>query len=187
LFGEADPETGAPVRLAPEEALRVAREEVVALRKRGLLGRETRFDPLTDWYLIAWDAFRAAAFPADEARKLALAMGVDLEEDLVRGHQLLAKRQDTVTLRTPGERRGRGKVDPEAISFGALVDAVHTVMFVFTEDGSAAAARFLRGHGFEGDQSFRALLQGLIRAIPATRDKHGRFLRPEAETLESLR
>jgi adenine-specific DNA methylase len=187
LTGETDPETGEPRRLAPEEALAVARREVVALRKRGLIGREVRFDPVTDFYLLAWDAFRAASFPADEARKLALAFGVDLEGTLVREHRVLAKRQDLVTLQEPRERRTRGRLDPEADGFPTLLDAAHTAILVLQEDGTRAAQRFLDRRGLTGDATFRALLQGLIRAIPATRDRAGAYLRPEAEALERLR
>ena len=74
LTSETDPKTGDPLPLKPGEALDLARQEVVNLRKQGLLlGRAVEFDPVTDWYLMAWDAFRAQEFPADEARKLALA------------------------------------------------------------------------------------------------------------------
>jgi len=187
LTGEVDPETGEPRRLAPEEALAVAREEIIALRKRGLLGREVRFDPVTDFYLLAWDAFRAASFPADEARKLALALGVDLESELVQAHRVLAKRQDTVTLKTPAERRGRDRLDPEADSFPTLLDVCHTALLLVEEEGTKAASRFLSERGYDQDASFRALLQGLIRAIPASKDKHGQFIRPEAAALEALR
>lgn len=187
LTGEADPETGELRRLDPEEALRVAREEVVAFRKQSLLGREVRFDPVTDWYLVAWDAFRAVSFPADEARKLALALGLDLESELVRTHRLLAKKQDTVSLLTPAERRGRGRVDPEATGFRTLIDAAHTAMFVFAEDGSPAAGRFLRAQRLDRDATFRELLQGLIRTVPAVKDQQGRYRRPEAEVLEGMR
>jgi hypothetical protein len=31
---------------------------------------------LTQWYLLAWDAFPAREFPFDQARQLALAIGV---------------------------------------------------------------------------------------------------------------
>jgi adenine-specific DNA methylase len=187
LTGETDPETGEPRRLAPEEALAVARQEVIALRKRGLIGREARFDPVTDFYLLAWDAFRAASFPADEARKLALAFGVDLEGTLVREHRVLAKRQDLVTLQEPRERRTRGRLDPEADGFPTLLDAAHTAILVLQDDGTRAAQRFLDRRGLTGDATFRALLQGLIRAIPAARDRAGAYLRPEAEALERLR
>ena len=187
LTGEVDPETGDPRRLAPEEALQVARQEVIALRKQGLLGRSVRFDPVTDFYLLAWDAFRAATFPADEARKLALALGVDLESSLVRQHRVLSKQGDAVTLQGPQERRTRGRLDPQAETFPTWLDAVHTALLVVEEDGTMAARRFLNDHGLTGDATFRALLQGLIRAIPATRDREGRYLRTEAEALERLR
>src|SRR5690606_17785686 len=73
LTSEIDEGTGEPRPLRPETALDLAREEVIKLRKRGLLrGRDIRFDPLTDWYLMAWDAFKAVEFPYDEARKLAI-------------------------------------------------------------------------------------------------------------------
>jgi adenine-specific DNA methylase len=187
LTGEVDPETRAPRRLAPEEALQVARQEVIALRKQGLLGRPVQFDPVTDFYLLAWDTFRAATFPADEARKLALALGVDLESSLVRQHRVLSKQGDAVTLQGPRERRTRGRLDPQAETFPTLLDAVHTTLLVVEEDGTMAARRFLDGHGLTGDATFRALVQGLIRAIPAIRDREGRYLRPEAEALERLR
>jgi adenine-specific DNA methylase len=171
LTGEVDPETREPRRLAPEEALQVARQEVIALRKQGLLGRPVQFDPVTDFYLLAWDAFRAATFPADEARKLALALDVDLEAGLVRQHRVLSKQGKAVTLQQPRERRTRGRLDPQAETFPTMLDALHTTLLVVEEDGTMAARRFLDGHGLTGDATFRALVQGLIRAIPATRDR----------------
>ncbi|GIW50773.1 MAG: hypothetical protein KatS3mg081_0128 [Gemmatimonadales bacterium] len=165
----------------------MAREEVIALRKRGLLGREVRFDPVTDFYLLAWDAFRAASFPADEARKLALALGVDLEADLVRAHRLLAKRQDAVSFKLPAERRGQDRLDPERDDFPCLLDEVHTALLLVEEEGTRAAATFLARRGRDRDPAFKGLIQGLIQAIPATKDKKGEYLRPEAKLLEALR
>jgi adenine-specific DNA methylase len=137
LTSQVDEKTGQPVPLRPEMALDLAREEVIALRKRGLLlGREIQFDPLTDWYLMAWDAFKAEEFPADEARKLAIALGLDIEEDLVRGARVIAKKGGSVVLQAPAQRRRRGLVDPEAERFATLLDAAHTAMLVYAEDGA---------------------------------------------------
>lgn len=185
--GEADPATGEPVRLDPEAALAVAREEVAGLRKQGLIGRPARFDPVTDFWLLAWDAFRAATFPADEARKLSLALGCDLDAELIGAHRVLARRQDAVTLQAPRERRGRGRLDPHAGSFPTLLDVLHTALLLAEEEGTGSAVRFLEGRGYASDPTFRALLQGALRAVPAGRDKSGRYLRPEAEALERLR
>ncbi len=186
LTGEVDDRTGQPRPLRPETALDLARQEVIALRKEGLLGRQVQFDPATDWYLMAWDAFKAEEFPADEARKLALALGLDLEADIVREKRLVAKKQSTVVLQTPQARRRRALVDPDATTFASWIDAAHTAMLVYEEDGARACEQFLKRTGLLGDPTFRACLQALINAIPRTRVKD-RFVRPEAETLEALR
>jgi adenine-specific DNA methylase len=137
LTSEVDEKTGEPKSLRPETALAIAREEVIALRKQGLLlGQSVQFDPVTDWVLMAWDAFKAEQFPADEARKLALALGMDIEEDLVRHKRVIAKKQNFVSLQIPQARRRKGAVDPEATSFSSLIDAIHTAMLVYDEDGA---------------------------------------------------
>ena len=72
---EADEATGRSRLLRPEEALDAAREEVVRLRRQRLVGSEAALDAMTDFALLAWDTFKAAEFPFDEARRLALASG----------------------------------------------------------------------------------------------------------------
>jgi len=185
LTREVDERTGEPKPLRPERALDLARAEVVQLRKRGLLlGREVQFDPLTDWYLMAWDAFRAARFPADEARKLALALGLDVESDLVSA-RVIGKKYSDVVLLTPKRRRARGRVDPEAETFDTWLDAAHTALLVYAEDGAAACEAFLKRTGLRTDSTFKACLQAMLNAVPRTRVK-GKFARPEAEALDGL-
>ncbi|HEY77170.1 MAG TPA: DUF1156 domain-containing protein [Thermoflexia bacterium] len=186
LTREVDERTGQPKPLRPETALDLARQEVIRLRKRGLLGgREVQFDPVTDWYLMAWDAFRAERFPADEARKLAIALGLDVEADLVRG-RVVGKKGSDVVLLGPKQRRGRGRVDPEADHFDTWLDAVHTAMLVYEEDGAPACEAFLKRTGLRNDSTFKACLQAMLNAIPRTRVK-GKFVRPEADVLDRLR
>ncbi|MDI6872052.1 MAG: DUF1156 domain-containing protein [Bacillota bacterium] len=186
LTSEQDERTGEPKPLRPEVALDLARAEVVALRKQGLLaGRAVKFDDITDWYLMAWDAFKAIEFPADEARKLAIAVGVDLEGDLV-ARRVIAKKQSTVVLQEPSARRSKGRVDPNAEDFPVLLDALHTAMMVYEEDGAFACRRFLDASGVGSSAAFKALLQAAMQAIPRTREK-GRFIRPEAGVLENMR
>jgi putative DNA methylase len=188
LTSTTDPTTGKPLVLRPETALDLARREVLALRRERLLhGQRARFDPETDWYLLAWDTFRAVEFPADEARKLALAVGLDLEEDVIGRARLVRREGDTVALLTPAERRRRGAVDPDAASFARLVDAVHTALLVYDEDGAPACGAFLRRAGLLQHPEFRQCLQALLEAVPRTRGRDGAFLRPEADLLERLR
>jgi len=194
LTHEVDERTDQPKPLRPETALDLARQEVIALRKRGLTGgHEVQFDEVTDWYLMAWDAFKAERFPADEARKLAIALGLDAERDLV-ARRVVSKKGSDVVLLLPRLRRtvlslskgGRGKADPEADHFDTWLDAVHTALLVYDEDGAMACEVFLKRAGLRNDSTFKACLQAAINAVPRTRVK-GEFVRPEADLLERLR
>jgi hypothetical protein len=186
LTSEVDERTGEPLPLRPEVALDLAREEVVQLRKKGLLlGRVVQFDPFTDWYLMAWDAFKAIEFPADEARKLALALGLDLEREIIAAKKLVGKKSSTVVLQVPLARRKRDMVDPDKTSFDCWIDAAHTAMMLYQEDGAQSCKAFLNKAGLLDDGTFKACLQALVNAIPRTKQK-GKFLRPEAAALENL-
>jgi len=134
---------------------------------------------------MAWDAFKAEQFPADEARKLAIALGLDVERDLV-AWRVVGKKGSDVVLLQPKNRRVRGKVDPEADHFDTWLDAVHTALLVYDEDGAAACEAFLKRAGLRTDSTFKACLQAMINAVPRTKVK-GKFVRPEAELLERLR
>ncbi len=186
LSADFDKETGEPKPLRPDVALDLARTEVVELRKRGLLGRDTRFDPVTDWYLMAWDAFRAAEFPADEARKLALALGLDLERDIITGHRILKKKGASVELLPASHRRSRGRVDPDSEAFDVWINAAHTAMLLYEDEGPAATEAFLKRAALRRDATFRSLIQALVNAVPRVR-KNGKLVRPEARALDGLR
>ncbi len=186
---EAD-ESGRSRLLRPEEALDAAREEVVRLQRRRLVGAETALDPLSDFTLIAWDTFKAAEFPFDEARRLALAVGgLDVDE-LVRA-KLVSKKSGTVELLPPPKRVRRGDDDalpgvrPGATSFSSAIDAVHTVMHVADADGLPAAKALMDRAGLARDPGFTACVQGLVNSIPRTKEK-GEWVRAEAGTLDRL-
>jgi hypothetical protein len=135
---------------------------------------------------MAWDAFKAQEFPGDEARKLALALGLDLEKQIIAEKKLVTKKAATVTIQTPKTRRKRGMVDPDLRAFPAWIDAVHTAMLLYQEDGAQACQQLLREAGLLNDSTFKALVQALVNAIPRTKQK-GKYVRPEAETLEAMR
>jgi adenine-specific DNA methylase len=187
---EADPDTGRSRLLRPEEALDAARAEVVRLQRQRLVGAPVALDPLSDFTLIAWDTFRAAEFPYDEARRLALAIG-GLDVDELAHARLIVKKAGTIQLLTPEKRVRRGDdaalpgVRPSATTFGCAIDAVHTVMYVADQDGLPASKALIDRAGLQGDGAFRACLQGLVNAIPRTKHK-GEWVRPEAGTLDRI-
>ena len=188
---EVDRATGEPLRLEPEEALSIARREVFGLQRDGLLdGRTANWDLATDWYLLAWKSFGAREFTYDEARKMAMAHGTDADE-LRKRHRLLSRKGGSVALLAPSQREGRDQVNPDAVTFPRLIDALHTAMWVYDLEGDQACRQFLSGTGLMSDSDFNSLVRAAINAIPRSR-KYSRgeivgFNVPEAQTLENMR
>ena len=188
---EVDRETGEPLRLEPEEALRIARAEVFGLQREGLLdGRAANWDAATDWYLLAWKSFGAREFSYDEARKMAMAHGTDADE-LRHRHKLLSRKSGSVVFLQPGQREGRDHVNPDAITFPRMVDALHTSMWLYDLEGAQRCRQFLQRTGLISDPDFSSLVRAAINAIPRSR-KYSRgdivgFNVPEAQTLENMR
>lgn len=176
--------------LRPEDALALAREEIVDLRRSRLVGQAVKVDGLTDFVLLAWDTFGAREFPFDTARLLALAVG-GLDVDELERAKIVSKASGKVKLLTPKERLRRGAdselpgVTPEASSFEHVIDAVDTALYVAEIDGQQAAKRFLDRHGYTSDAGFISTLQGLANAIPRTRIK-GDWVVPEAGFIDTL-
>jgi hypothetical protein len=182
--GDLDVE-GNPGVLRPDAALDLAREKVAGLKKRGLLGgKDVEFDRVTDWWLLAWNDFNAAEFPYDEARKLSIAMHLELD-DLAKVHRVIKQGSGTVTLLTPAQRHTAGRLDPDASSWPTWLDRLHTLMLVYDE-GLAAARSWLSRTGLGDDPRFIDLIQAALNAVPRVKEK-GAFARPEARILDSMR
>lgn len=190
VYSSTPDDSGRERLLRPEEALDLAREEVVRLRRQRLVGKATQVDDMTDFVLIAWDIFGAREFPYDTARLLALATGGTDVEELVRA-KVLDKKAGVVTLLAPKDRLRRGGdatlpgVRPDAESFGSMIDAVDTAMYVADQDGTHAAKVLMDRHGLTNDAKFLATVQGLVNAIPRTKVK-GEWVVPEAGLLDTL-
>jgi len=191
LSEEVDRDTGAPLHLEPDEALSIARHEVFGLQREGLLnGRSANWDAATDWYLLAWKSFAAREFSYDEARKMAMAHGTDADE-LRNRHKLLARKGNSVTLLRPEQREGKDHVNPDAVTFPRMVDALHTAMWLYDTEGDQRCRRFLQGTGLITDSDFNSLMRAAVNAIPRGRKyNHGKivgFNVSEAQTLENMR
>lgn len=177
---------GTRERLRPDVALDLARQRVAALKKAELLGgRTVEFDRATDWWLLAWNDFQAAQFPAGEALKLCIATDVELD-DLARMHKLVKASGGNVTLLTPAQRRTARGLDVDAGVWPTQIDGLHALMLVHDEEGLSAARAWLRATGKGDDPKFAALFEAALHAVPRAREK-GQFVRPEARILESLR
>ena len=170
-----------PWKATPEDALLVARREV----KRQVLERLTRspgrseLDQLTDFFLLAWDAFGAPVFPYDEALKLARAAGLDLEKDIV--GRLAEKKGQNLHLWDSVRRAGKNRIGPVDGSRAAL-DRLHHAANLARSHTLSAAKEHLEQVPAADESAFRAALDAALEVLPLPPSKTGAALKGEIES-----
>ncbi|MFM9088760.1 MAG: hypothetical protein ACKOPT_11600 [Cyanobium sp.] len=113
-----------PYAVSPEDALDAARREVKAWRMETLTSgsRRAQLDPLTEWFVLAWDAFEAPQFPFDEALRLVRVVDLELDKDVV--GVLAEKKASDLILWDSSTRATKGKLGaPDGTKL--WIDAIH--------------------------------------------------------------
>jgi putative DNA methylase len=172
----------------PEQAFAEARKAIANYRFHKLAQTDTAgFDPITTWYILAWDAFRAREFPFDEARQLALAVGGFNLMDLHKIHKLAEIKGGNCKLLTPDQRLKKRafSTNPDDFTLTTLIDALHATIAIYLEEGSIdPVRRFLKGTDLLSNDRFMRAWEITLRAIPHTRDTKKRI--PEEQALADL-
>ena len=173
-----------PYAATPEDALDVARREVKRWRLEQLahLKADADLDPPTAFFVLAWDAFRAPTFSYDEALKLARAVGVDLEGDVVR--HLAAKVADKLTLWDSSVRAAKGVLGPADGSRG-MIDTIHHAAHLARIRSLAAAREMLAEIGVDRSPRFATALEAVLEVLPVPKSVRGFELDKGAKGLES--
>ncbi len=172
------------VEMRPEVAFGEARKAIANYRFRKLLEADTAgFDPLTQWYILAWDAFRAREFPFDEARQLALAVGGFNVSDLAKTHKLIDSASGTCKLLTPQQRLKKRafSTNPDEFTAAALVDGLHAIIALYLEEQSIdPVRRFLKTTGLLSNDLFMRAWEVALKAIPHIGDERKRMVEEKA-------
>ncbi len=172
----------------PDEAFTEARKAIANYRFRKLAHTDTAgFDPLTQWYILAWDAFKAREFPFDEARQLALAIGGFNVADLAKTHKLLDSTSGTCKLLSPQQRfKKRGfTLNEGEFSNRYLVDGLHAIITLYLEEQSVQSVRrFMKATGLVSNDLFMKAIEVTLKVIPRIRDERKRI--PEEKALADL-
>ena len=154
-----------PYAATPEDALEVARREV----KRWRLEELTRvragddMDARTAFFVLAWDAFRAPRFPYDEALKLARAVGVGLDKEVV--GRTAAKVGANLVLWDSAERAAKGSLGPEDGSTG-MIDVLYRAAHLARIRSLDAAREYLENAGLHKEPRFLAALKAVLEVLP---------------------
>ncbi|WP_428098151.1 DUF1156 domain-containing protein [Candidatus Rariloculus sp.] len=154
-----------PYAATPEDALDTARREVKRWRLEQLthLKANADLDPVTAFFVLAWDAFKAPEFSYDEALRLARAVGVDIDRDVV--NRLAQKKGSDIRLWDSATRAAKGALGPADGSRG-MIDAVHHAANAARNRSLAAARELLTGALVERDPRFFAALEAVLEVLP---------------------
>lgn len=161
-----------PYAVTPEDALDAARREVKRWRLEQLTHMKGRadLDPLTSWFVLAWDAFGAPVFPYDEALRLARAVGVDLDTEVV--GVLAAKKGSDLILWDSAQRAAKGALGP-ADGSRAMIDAIHHAAYVGRSRTIEAAKELLERVHVDRSPVFLSSLEAVLEVLPVPRSFSG--------------
>lgn len=153
-----------PYAVRPEDALDAARREVKQWRlsKLASMQRQHHLDPLTEWYVLAWDAFKALRFPGDEALKLARVVGLDFDKQ-VKNIVCEAKGSDVI-LWDSKVRKTKGKLGP--VGEDVMLDTLHHCALAGREQNTGAAKTILEKAGLLEDATLLVALEALLNVLP---------------------
>ena len=159
------PEPFDPYAVTPEDALDAARREVKAWRMEQLLHttRRSELDAATEWFVLAWDAFRAPQFPYDEGLRLAQVVGVDLDKEIV--GRLAEKKASNLILWDSVMRAKKGSLGAPDGSRG-MIDAVHHAANRIRNQSLEAGRELLDASGASQNPTFSTALQAVLEVLP---------------------
>ena len=153
-----------PYAVWPEDALDAARREVKSWRMEQLatVKRQHHLDPLTEWYVLAWDAFKAPRFPVDEALKLARVVGVDFDREVK--NQVCEVKSSDVILWDSLTRKRKNKLGP--VGGAVALDTLHQAAALGRDQNTGVAQAVLEKADLLSDATLMTALETLLNVLP---------------------
>ena len=161
-----------PYAATPEDALDAARREVKRWRLEQLthLKADEDLDGITAFIVLAWDAFKAPRFSYDEALRLARAVGVNIDNDII--GRMAEKKGSDIILWDSSRRAAKGTLGPVDGSRG-MIDAIHHAANMARIRSLAAAKELLAEALVDGDPRFFASLEAFLEVLPVSHSFSG--------------
>ncbi len=155
--------------IRPDDALNRARKVVADWYLDKIAeGKGQAIDVVTRFYILAWHVFQAREFPFDEARKLALSLGVEM--DHLTSRYLIEKRGQGVRLVRPEERVTNRTLRPEDKGFDWDIDYVQAAIATYQDGKGPALARFHTRTGALQREGYRAAIGLLLDVLPRAQE-----------------
>jgi putative DNA methylase len=118
---------------------------------------------LTEWYVLAWDAFKAPRFPVDEALKLARVVGLDFDQQVK--NQICELKSSDIVLWDSKTRKAEGKLGPMGST--SMLDTLHQAAAIGRDQNTGAAKKAIEDNGLLEDATLLTALEALLNVLPA--------------------
>jgi len=163
----------------PEEALKVARSVVTDITLNKIIkGKSQNIDLISKLYLIAWHFYKARRFPFDEARQLALSIGVNIDD--LKTYNIISKKSGDIEFLRPSQREKKGILNMDNPKDGGfLINAVHIALLAYQKGGQKLYDDIVHKLRRDVDQSFRQYMEALYNSLPDIKDLEERKLLAE--------
>lgn len=123
-------------------------------------------DEQTRFYLLWRWAYDASDVPYDDARKLAQALGTEVDELLTR-KDILQKKGDKVRLLEPWERQKNQHLGEQKGSIRApMVDVIHKACLLWEKSAKNELAEFLESSGYVDRDTIWNVAQAISEVLP---------------------
>ncbi|MCH9014633.1 MAG: CotH kinase family protein, partial [Gemmatimonadetes bacterium] len=154
-----------PYAVRPEDALMAARTAVKDWRLAQIttVKRQAHLDPVTEFFVLAWDAFRAVQFPADEALKLSRVVGISFDGEL--RNRILEVKGGDVILWDSALRAQKGSLG--SADGHLMLDALHQAARLGREQNTGAARDLIEKARLLSDQAFLLALEAALNVLPS--------------------
>jgi len=120
-----------------------------------------KIDPLSRFYVLWRWTYNGETVPYDDARKLAQAVGIELDD--IRGKGKLISGKDKIAVAKPDERNPDEVAKRQPMS---LIDALHKSCLLWKADKRKQLEKFLAESGFADDPTFWETSQALSELLP---------------------
>jgi putative DNA methylase len=157
-----------PYLATPEDALDAARREVKRWRMESLthLQRQVELDPLTEWFVLAWDAFQAPNSPTTRPCAWPGWVGLDMDREVI--GRVAEKKTSNVILWDSSMRAAKGALGPPDGSRG-WIDAIHHAAHLGRTRTLQAAQELLERSGVASEPLFLSALEAVLEVLPPSR------------------
>ena len=156
---------GAQVR--PEEIFQVTRKSLIKhLFNKYTDSRELLLDKEMQFYSVIWALLQAQSFDYDEARQIALAVGIEIKE--LENRKIVKKDKGDLTFLTPDERFKKRAFDIDGDVFVSQLDMLHALMFIKQEKGTNGVREFITKMEWKDDKTIRQIIEVAYQVLPQT-------------------